>query len=225
MSSDDHTVSRVTRTKAEARNTYDRISRIYDFSAGLFERRFRNQALERLAITRGESVLEIGFGTGQCLSQIAESVGAEGRVCGIDISAGMLAVSEKRLAKAGLLERVELRCEDAMEMPYQDAEFDAVFLSFALELFDSPEIPKLLAEIRRVLRPHGRLGVVSLSREDGDSTLLKLYEWAHEKMPRYVDCRPIYVERSLAKAGFEIRSVEKVSLFGLPGEIVVGAKP
>lgn len=75
------------------------------------------------------------------------------------------------------------------------------------------------------MRPHGRLGVVSLSREDGDSILLKLYEWAHEKMPRYVDCRPIYVERSLAKAGFEIRSVEKVSLFGLPGEIVVGAKP
>jgi len=78
-------------------------------------------------------------------------------------------------------------------------------MSFTLELFDTPEIPKVLAKIKRVLKPKGRLGVVSMSREDGKSLLLRLYEWAHKKFPQYVDCRPIYVAESIKDAGFEIK--------------------
>ena len=225
MSPDSHTVLRVTRTKAQAKESYDRISRFYDYFAGVFEQQYRNMALGRLNIKRGETVLEIGFGTGHCLKQMAESVGEEGKVYGIDISSGMLDVSQRRLEGAGLWDRVELRCEDAMNMPYADSMFDAVFMSFTLELFDSPEIPRVLAEIRRVLKPNGRLGVVSMSKEDGDSKLLRLYEWLHKKIPQYADCRPIYVEHSIKDAGFEIQSREKVSLFGLPGEIVIGVSP
>jgi demethylmenaquinone methyltransferase/2-methoxy-6-polyprenyl-1,4-benzoquinol methylase len=99
--------------------------------------------------------------------------------------------------------------------------FDAVFMSFTLELFDTPEIPELLKEVKRVLKPGGRLGVASISREDGQSVLLRLYEWAHKKWPRYADCRPIYVQQSLSDAGYETKSKEKVKVFGLPGEIVV----
>ena len=106
-------------------------------------------------------------------------------------------------------------------MPYDDNIFDAVFMSFTLELFDTPEIPELLKEVKRVLKPGGRLGVTSISREDRQSVLLRLYEWAHNKWPRYVDCRPIYVQHSLRDAGYEIKSKEKVKVFGLPGEIVV----
>ncbi|MFQ5891810.1 MAG: 2-heptaprenyl-1,4-naphthoquinone methyltransferase, partial [Candidatus Methanofastidiosia archaeon] len=63
---------------------------------------------------------------------------------------------------------------------------------------------------------------VSMSKEDGDSILLRLYEWIHKKIPQYVDCRPIYVEQSIKEARFEIEYREKVKLFGLPGEIVIG---
>ncbi|MFQ5906597.1 MAG: class I SAM-dependent methyltransferase, partial [bacterium] len=218
-------ILRVHRTKAQAKDNYDKISRFYDCFAGVFEKKYRKRALHLLEIERGETVLEIGFGTGHCLMQIAESVGEDGKVCGIDISSGMLEVSTRRLEEAGLLDRVELRCEDASQMPYEDNKFDAVFMSFTLELFDTPEIPKVLAESRRVLIPNGRLGVVSMSRENGDSILLRLYEWTHRKFPQYVDCRPIYVERSLKDAGFEIRQKEKVRLLGLPGEIVIAVSP
>lgn len=225
MTSDPHTVLRVTRTKAQAKKSYDRMSPFYDYFAGIFERNYRNLALSRLNIATGETVLEVGFGTGHCLIQMAESVGEVGKVYGIDISSGMLAASKRRLEKAGLLDRVELTCDDAMRMPYTDNKFDAVFSSFALELFDSPEIPQVLAEIRRVLRPNGRIGVISMSKESGASVSLKLYEWFHKRLPQYVDCRPIYVEQSVISAGFEIRYKERVSLLGLPGDIVIGTKP
>jgi len=224
MSSDLHTVLRVTRTKAQSKESYDRMSPFYDYFAGPFEQKYRNLALKRLNITRGETVLEIGFGTGNCLKQIAEAVGDEGRVFGVDISSGMLATSKRRLEKAGLWNRVELTCDDAMKMPYTDNKFDAVFSSFTLELFDSPDIPQVLAEIRRVLRPNGRVGIISMSKEDGASPLLKLYEWLHQKLPQYVDCRPIYVEQSIKDAGFGIQHKERVSLLGLPGDIVIGTK-
>ena len=200
------------------------MSRSYDLFAGAFEKRLRNKALARLSIASGEVVLEIGFGTGHCLEQIAEAVGKEGRVCGVDLSPGMLEVSQRRLDRAGLLDRVSLSCGDATDLPYADEEFDAAFMSFTLELFDTPEIPIVLSEIKRVLKPNGRLGVVSLSREDGTSLMLRLYEWMHQRMPQYIDCRPIYVEQALKEAGFHVVHSEKEKLWGLPAKIVVGVK-
>ena len=102
------------------------------------------------------------------------------------------------------MERVEPNCGDALKMPYEDNKFDVVFMSFTLELFNTPEIPKFLYEIKRVLKPNGRLGVVSMPKEDGDSILLRVFEWIHKKFPQYVDCRPIYVEQSIKGAGFKI---------------------
>lgn len=160
-------ILRVYRSKEEAKKSYDRMSKFYDYFAGIFEKKYRDITLRQLCINKGEIVLEVGFGTGHCLKQIAESVERTGKVCGIDISSGMLAVAKKQLERAGLLDRVELTCGDAMKMPYEDNKFDAVFMSFTLELFDTPEIPKVLNEIKRVLKPKGRLGVVSMSKENG----------------------------------------------------------
>ncbi len=211
----------VPRTKEEAKRLYDRISRFYDFLTAAFERKYAEMALERLSIGERETILEIGFGSGHCLRQIAQSVGKSGKACGIDISTGMLKVTRRKLEKAQLMDRAELYCGDAVSLPYDDNTFDAVFMSFTLELFDTPEIIKVLEEVKRVLKPGGRLGVVDASKEDGESKLLGLYEWVHKKWPKYVDCRPIYVEQSIKEVGYEIKSKEKVSLLGLPGEIVI----
>jgi len=214
----------VPRSKEEAKQFYDRISRFYHYLAGAFERKYVEMALERLSVQEGETVLEIGFGSGHCLKQIAQSVGIKGKVCGIDISSGMLEVAKRRLERAQLADRVELYCRDAANLPYDDSTFDSVFMSFTLELFDTPEIPQVLEEAKRVLKPTGRLAVVGMSKENGGSILLRLYEWAHKKWPKYIDCRPIYVERSLTDAGYKIQSKQKVRLIGLPGEIVLTTK-
>jgi len=211
----------VSRTKEEAKRSYDRISKYYDYLAGAFERKYAETALEYLSIGEGETVLEIGFGTGHCLKWIAKLIGQTGRAYGIDISSGMMEITRGRLEKAGLTDRVELYRGDAASLPFDNNTFDAVFMSFTLELFDTPEIPKVLEQIRRVLKPEGRLGVASMSKENGGSIFLRLYEWTHNKWPKYIDCRPIYVEQSLRDAGYKIKTKEKVRLLGLPGEIVI----
>ena len=214
----------VPRTKEEARQFYNRISGFYDCIAGSFEQRYAAHALKLLNIKVGEKVVDIGFGTGEILKKIAQLVGDEGKAYGVDISPGMLEVTRKKLVKAKLMDRVELYCGDAMDLSFDDNFFDAAFMSFTLELFDTPEIPRLLEEIKRVLKINGRIGIVSLSKNYGESMLLKLYERAHRRWPRNLDCRPIYTMDSLKEADFNIVSSERASLAGLPLEIIVATR-
>lgn len=147
----------VNRTKGEAKRFYDDLSKFYDNLVGSSERKVAKKALDRLNVREGESVLEIGFGTGRCLKRISERVGQRGRAYGIDISFGMLDVAGRRLKEAGLMERTDLCGGDGASLPYGEGVFDAVFMSFTLELFDTPEIPRVLREIERVLKKGGGL--------------------------------------------------------------------
>ena len=217
-------ISRVFRSKDESEKTYSRMSRFYDLFAGNFEAKYKNRALKYLDIKAGEEVLEIGFGTGHSIKQIALLVGKTGKVHGIDISSGMMNVTEKRLEKAGIINRVKLTLSDALKLPYNTDKFDAVFMSFTLELFDTSEIPIILNEIKRVLKPGGRFGIVSMSKGEGESILVNLYEWVHRKFPKYADCRPIYVEQSIKDGRFEISFKDTLKLSGLPIEIVIAEK-
>jgi len=214
----------VPRTKEEAKQTYDWLSRYYDYVIGAFGQKYAKMALERLSIVEGETVLEIGFGTGYCLKRIAEFIGQKSRAYGIDISSGMIEMTKKRFAKVGLANGVELLCGDAVSMPFDKSTFDAVFMSFVLEVFATPEIPRVLEQIKQVLKPGGRLGVASMSKENGESVFLKLYEWIHNKWPKYVGSTPIYAEQALIDTGYQIKSKEKTKLFRLPIEIIVAVK-
>jgi ubiquinone/menaquinone biosynthesis C-methylase UbiE len=217
-------ISRVNRTKDQARTAYNRMSKWYDILAGSSERRFIDAGLQSLAVAEGETALEIGFGTGHAILTLARSVGSAGQVYGIDISDGMLKVTQKRVEKAGLIERVDLRRGDATQLPFEADFFDAVFMSFTLELFDTPDIPRVLRECCRVLRVGGRLCVVAMAMEEHPGLMLRLYEWAHEKLPRYVDCRPIFVMQEIANAGFPVINAVRVPMWGLPVEIVLAEK-
>jgi demethylmenaquinone methyltransferase/2-methoxy-6-polyprenyl-1,4-benzoquinol methylase len=214
-------VSRVVRSKGKARANYNRLSRWYDIVAGSTEKKYRDIGLQKLNARPGEKILEIGFGTGHCILALARAVGETGEVCGIDLSNGMLAVTQARLERAGLKDRVDLRVGDAVSLPFT-GDFDGVFMSFTLELFDTPEIPLVLSQCYDALRSGGRLALVAMIKKP--ETAVKIYEWFHEKMPVTVDCRPIYAQADLTAAGFNIRDVTSMSMWGLPIEIILAEK-
>jgi len=210
----------------DIRKSYGVVSRFYAVAEGIVEKGLRQKGLQLLSVTLGEVVLEIGFGTGYSLKEIANSVGENGRAYGIDITPQMLEITRKRLRKVGLMDRVELYEGDAKSMPYQDNKFDAVYMASTLELFDTPDIPRVLKEIKRVLKPSGRLGIASLTKEGREGSLfLRFYEWLHQKIPKYANCRPIYVEKLVADAGYEItKTGEFVILKLVPWKLLV-ARP
>jgi ubiquinone/menaquinone biosynthesis C-methylase UbiE len=201
---------------ATTQRFYDRLSRVYDLLADRSEHASREAGLALLAVASGEAVLEIGCGTGHALVDLARAVGPDGHVVGVDLSPGMLAVARRRVAGAEVGDRVALDLGDARALPYADGAFAAVFLSFTLELFEPPDLGRVLAEIRRVLRPGGRLGVVSLDGAGSPGTMVELYRWLHRHFPHFIDCQPIHVRGHLTAAGFAVSAARELSIWGLP---------
>jgi ubiquinone/menaquinone biosynthesis C-methylase UbiE len=214
-------VSRVTRSKNDAQRFYSHISRLYDVSEGSFEKKYIQMGISQLMVQKEDVVLEIGCGTGEGVIDFARRVGSSGKVYGVDIARGMLEVTRLKLMKERLLSRVELLWMDAVRLPFQDNFFDRVFMSFTLELFDTPEIPLVLSECVRVLKNKGRIGVVSLSKKNS-TMMTRMYEWLHGVLPRMLDCRPIVASEVVQDAGFRIMNSSLVSMWGLPVEILVG---
>ena len=207
----------------EIREGYTTLSRCYAIAEGIFEKGLRRKGLKLLSLRPGEVVLEIGFGTGYSLKEMASSVGKNGKAYGIDITPQMLEITTKRLKRAGLGERVELYEGDARKMPYEDGKFDAVYMAGTLELFDTPDIPRVLKEIKRVLKVGGRLCLASLTKEAREGSLfVRFYEWLHLKIPKYFNCRPIYPAESLKNAGYRIIKTDDFAIARLvPWQLVL----
>jgi ubiquinone/menaquinone biosynthesis C-methylase UbiE len=197
-------VLRVLQSREETRAFYDKIAGVYDLLAEHSEQPVRRAGLEMLGVQPGEKVLEIGFGTGRSLVELAQAVGPAGRVFGIDLSEKMREVAQRRVREKGLEEQVELTCGDALHLPYRTETLDGIFMSFTLELFDTPEIPLVLAECRRVLKTGGRIVVVGMSRVGPNGLVTEIFEWTHRHLPNYLDCRPILVRRAVEDADLHV---------------------
>jgi demethylmenaquinone methyltransferase / 2-methoxy-6-polyprenyl-1,4-benzoquinol methylase len=141
------------------RSMFDRIAPVYDamnrlMTAGL-DRRWRRETAASV-VRPGDRVLDVCCGTGD-LALAAARVG--GRVTGIDFSEPML---ERARRKAPGLTWVQ---GDALALPFEDHSFDAVTIGFGLRNLEDER--RGLAELRRVLVPGGRLGVLEITRPQG----------------------------------------------------------
>jgi ubiquinone/menaquinone biosynthesis C-methylase UbiE len=178
-----------------------RVEAVYSTLDVVKQRRVVRQAL---ALQGGERVLDIGVGPGFLAAEIAVEVGPGGRVCGIDPSASMLAIARTRAEPAGGA-AIELKLGDANDIPYPAASFDVVTATQVLEYV--PDVAGALVEIRRVLRPGGRVLVLDT---DWDSVVWHTTD--RERMRRVLLAfeahlsdphLPCTLRRLLERAGFD----------------------
>jgi demethylmenaquinone methyltransferase/2-methoxy-6-polyprenyl-1,4-benzoquinol methylase len=141
------------------RRMFDRIAPVYDamnrvMTAGL-DRRWRRVTVEEV-VRKGDRVLDACCGTGD-LALAGRSRGAD--VVGLDFSEAML---ERARAKSSQIEWIR---GDVLALPFDDASFDVVTVGFGIRNVDDLEAG--LRELRRVLRPGGRLGILEITRPRG----------------------------------------------------------
>lgn len=115
----------------------------------------RSRTMATLNLQAGESVLDVGCGMGLMTQDLALAVGSGGQVVGVDNSEPMLRLARER---CGDLPQVELRSGSVDQLTDPDNSFDAIVC--AQLLLYLPDVPKVLAELRRVLKPGGRIAVV-----------------------------------------------------------------
>jgi demethylmenaquinone methyltransferase/2-methoxy-6-polyprenyl-1,4-benzoquinol methylase len=142
---------------------FDQIAPRYDFvnrvlSLGL-DVRWRRRAVRALALGERPRVLDVATGTGDLAIAIARACGGA-TVIGLDPSPQMLAVAAKKLARAGLADRVSLVVGDAQQLPQQSCEIDAATIAFGIR--NVPDRAAALRELARVVRPGGRIAILEL---------------------------------------------------------------
>lgn len=131
------------------RARYDRIAPLYDGLQWLMERSARRWRRDQWANVRAGRVLEIGVGTGDNVPFYPP----DAEIVATDISSKMLGRARRRAQRPGSKARFELA--DAQELPYPDASFDVAVGTFVF--CSVPDAGRGLRELRRVLRPGGRL--------------------------------------------------------------------
>jgi demethylmenaquinone methyltransferase/2-methoxy-6-polyprenyl-1,4-benzoquinol methylase len=152
----------------ENRAMFDHISGYYDgtnriLSFGLDER-WRRRAVSQLAPSPGCVYLDVGCGTGDIALEILRQA-PESKVIGIDQSEGMLAVGENKIRAAGLEKAISLVVADVLDLRYDDNSFDGAITSFCIR--NVTDRRRALSEIRRVVRPGGRLVILELTEPQG----------------------------------------------------------
>lgn len=143
----------------------------YDLTVGSFfrgkERAIREQMVDLAGLRPGESVLDVGCGTGSLAIVAKRRLGAGGTVCGIDASPEMIARARRKAEAAGL--NVAFRLAAVERLPYPDATFDVVLSSLMIHHLPEELRRPAFAEIRRVLKPGGRLLIIDFEPPQGRS--------------------------------------------------------
>jgi ubiquinone/menaquinone biosynthesis C-methylase UbiE len=178
----------------------------------------RRRVRELLRLEPGEHVLDIGCGPGLLAAEMAADVGSGGSVIGVDPSEQMLALARRRSATDGTdVARMTFEPGDAVALPCADAAVDAITSTQVYEYV--ADMPAALAEVRRVLRPGGRVLVLdtdwdSVVWHSSDDSRMRtvLAAWDEHLVDPYL---PRRLGRLLTESGFTVTDVQTVPMLNV----------
>jgi demethylmenaquinone methyltransferase/2-methoxy-6-polyprenyl-1,4-benzoquinol methylase len=162
----------VTRMFDTISGEYDGLNRVISFGNDI---RWRRNVVRIVQQYRPDTILDIATGTGDLAIALTQT-GAS-KIVGLDISAGMLSVGQKKVREKGMTDRVSMVVGDSEALPFRDNSFAVVTVAFGVRNFENLE--KGLSEIYRVLRQEGVLVVLETS-----VPTKWLYKWGYKLYAR-----------------------------------------
>ncbi len=209
------------------KRAYNRRSWVYSKTVAPMEWEYHLLALDQARIQPGEKVLEVAVGPGLTFLELARRVGKDTALYGMDLSTGMLELTDQRLRANGF-SKFELKEGSASQIPFESSAFDVLYNGYMLDLIPEADMPGILGEFERVLRPGGRLVLLNMSKPDREMVIFreKLYRLLPPSLVLYLmgGCRPVLMEELVRKAGFS--NVQRTFIGGkAPSEIILATKP
>lgn len=220
-------------TKAErVHHVFEKIYKNYDSMNSIISfqqhRVWRKDVMERMHVEKGRKALDVCCGTGDWAISLAESVGEEGKVIGLDFSQNMLSIAEEK-RKALNINQLEFIHGDAMALPFSDNSFDYVTIGFGLR--NVPDYMTVLKEMYRVVKPNGKVVCLETSQPEligfrqlyffyfryimplFGKLFAKSYEeyaWLNESTKQFPDKRTL--KQMFEEAGFSFVEVKSYTL-------------
>lgn len=148
---------------------YDLFSRVYDLAIERTYRPYRKQIADALGLSADSRVLDVACGTGQNFAQLVAKLGPEGRVVGVDFSAGMLEVAHRRVDRHGY-RQIELLRSDVQQLEATDLtpllgdkRPDRALCTLGLTVI--PDWEAAVDRVLRLLEPGGRMVIFDIYAE------------------------------------------------------------
>jgi len=151
--------------REQVENMFDNIAPYYDLlnrvlSLGI-DKRWRTKAIKLLKDIPSPKILDVATGTCDVALEMAKKLNNP-TIVGLDISAKMLEVGQKKINKAGFDQVISLEQGESENLPFDDNTFDAITVAFGVRNFDN--LKQGLQEMKRVLKPDGQLVVLEFSK-------------------------------------------------------------
>jgi len=190
---------------------FDRVAGQYDRTGPRFFSYFGQRLVNLAGLPAGAQVLDLASGRGAVLFPAASAVGPDGHITGVDLSERMVMELTQEIQHLNA-PNITVRQMDVEDLQFPDASFDFIFCGFGLFFF--PQVEHVLAEIRRVLRPGGKLAV-SLWDRSMDAQWAWFYQEVQAHLPPDPTAKPVPsrppsgeldtqtgLQRALGAAGF-----------------------
>ena len=139
--------------------SYERVNLITSFG---FSARWRRQFVKQAGITKGDHVVDMMTGMGECWAPILGLTGQEGKVTAIDFSDGMLQTARKRKTKINA-KNIQILKRNIFDNNLEDSSVDVVVSGFGLKTFNDQQLEQLATEVKRILKTGGRFSFVEVS--------------------------------------------------------------
>lgn len=207
----------------QARRVYNQIGRIQDWQA-FYEDAATNRLVADAGLAGGQAIFEFGCGTGRFAARLLEAQPTSVTYLGVDISPVMVALAARRLAAWPGRARAVL-VDGSLPLPADDRFADRVFSTFVFDLLDPDYARAVLVDLRRILRPDGRLCIASLTsgQRPLERAVSRAWTGLWRVAPQLVGgCRPIIMS-ALLDQDWRVLHHSRVHRYGLVIDALIAA--